>query len=69
MQEFNLLLSDIMDKKMAGTKGEGTFANLFEGKILNYIECTNIPFTSSKEEKFCDLQLTVRVSLIIYIIN
>jgi len=65
VQEFNLLLSDIMEKKMAGTKGEGTFANLFEGKILNYIQCTNIDFNSSKEEKFCDLQLTVKVSIII----
>ena len=49
VQEFNLILSDIMENKMRGTKVEGTFKYLFEGKILNYIECINVNYKSNKE--------------------
>ena len=61
VQEFNLLLSELMEKKMKGTPGEGTFSKLFEGKLINYIECINVNFRSEKEERFCDIQLTVKV--------
>lgn len=60
VQEFNLLLSDVMEKKMKGTPGEGTFSKLFEGKLINYIKCVNVEYKSEKEEKFNDLQLTVK---------
>jgi ubiquitin C-terminal hydrolase len=60
VQEFNLLLSDVMEKKMKGTPGEGTFSKLFEGKLINYIKCVNVDYKSEKEEKFNDLQLTVK---------
>jgi hypothetical protein len=63
VQEFNLHLSDVMKKKMKGTPGEGTFSNLFEGKLINYIECLNVSYKSEKIEHFCDLQLTVKVIL------
>ena len=61
VQEFNQLLSDMMDKKMKGTSVEGTFAELFEGKLLNYIDCVNVDYQSRKKEKFCDLSLTIKV--------
>ena len=60
VQEFNLLLSDVMEKKMKGTPVEGTFSKLFEGKIINYIKCVNVNYKSEKEEKFNDIQLTVK---------
>lgn len=61
VQEFNLLLGELMEKKMKGTPGEGTFSRLFEGKLINYIECFNVDYKSEKEERFTDLQLTVKV--------
>ncbi len=60
VQEFNLMLNDLMENKMKGTKSEGTFKYLFEGKSENYIECLDIPYMSNKEEKFYDLQLNVK---------
>ncbi len=62
VQEFNLLLGELMEKKMKGTPGEGTFSRLFEGKLMNYIECLDVDYKSEKEERFCDLQLTVKVT-------
>ncbi len=63
VQEFNLLLADLMERKMKGTPGEGTFSRLFEGRLINYIECINVEYKSEKEERFCDLQLTVKVKI------
>jgi len=60
VQEFNILLSDIMEKKMKGTPGEGTFNKHFAGILNNYIKCVNVDYKSNKEEKFMDLQLTVK---------
>lgn len=61
VQEFNLLLGELMEKKMKGTPGEGTFSRLFEGRLMNYIKCLDVDYKSEKEERFCDLQLTVKV--------
>lgn len=66
VQEFNLLLNDLMDTKMKGTKSEGTFKYLFEGSCENYIECLDIQFKSNKIEKYYDLQLTVKNCKSIY---
>ncbi len=60
VQEFNLMLNDLMENKMKGTKSEGTFKYLFEGTSENYIECIEVPYRSIKGEKFYDLQLTVK---------
>jgi len=60
VQEFNLMLNDLMENKMKGTKSEGTIKYLFEGTHENYIECIDIPYRSNKIEKFYDLQLTVK---------
>jgi ubiquitin C-terminal hydrolase len=60
VQEFNMLLSDVMEKKMKDTESEGTFKFLFEGKLYSYIKCIDVDYESSREETFSDLQLTVR---------
>jgi ubiquitin C-terminal hydrolase len=60
IQEFNMLLSDVMESKMKGTESEDTFKFLFEGKSYSYIKCINVEYESSREETFSDLQLTVR---------
>jgi len=66
VQEFNLLLCDIMENRMKGTKAEGTFKYLFEGKILNCIDCVDVDYHSKKEESFYDLQLTIKGCNTIY---
>jgi len=66
VQEFNLLLGELMERKMKGTPGEGTFSRLFEGRLINYIECINVDYKSEKEERFCDLQLTVKVKICLF---
>lgn len=60
VQEFNLMLSDLMEKKMKGTECESIFKYLFEGKIANEIKCVDYDYKSRKEEKFNDLQLNVK---------
>ena len=66
VQEFNMMLSDMMEKKFKGTKAEETFNYLFEGKTINEIKCVNFNFTSVKEEKFNDIQLNVKECKNIY---
>lgn len=60
VQEFNMMLSDLMEKKMKGTKSDEVFKFLFEGKMANEITCVDFDYTSRKEEKFNDIQLNVK---------
>lgn len=60
VQEFNMVLSDIMEKKMKGTESENTFKYLFEGKQLSYIKCLDVDYESNRSECFNDIQLTVK---------
>jgi ubiquitin C-terminal hydrolase len=60
VQEFNMMLSDLMEKKLKGTNNEEVFKYLFEGKIRSKIECVDYQYESIKEEKFDDLQLNVK---------
>jgi ubiquitin carboxyl-terminal hydrolase 7 len=43
-----------------GTVVEGTIEQLFEGHHINYIECINVDYKSSRKESFYDLQLDVK---------
>ena len=45
---------------MEDTEVQGTYKNLFEGKLENVIKCINIDFESTREEVFNTLQLTVQ---------
>ena len=60
VQEFTMMLSDLMEKKMKGSKSDEVFKFLFEGKLANEIKCVDYAYTSRKEEKFNDIQLNVR---------
>ncbi|KAB2620930.1 Ubiquitin carboxyl-terminal hydrolase 12, partial [Pyrus ussuriensis x Pyrus communis] len=43
-----------------GTVVEGTIQQLFEGHQMNYIECINVDYKSTRKESFYDLQLDVK---------
>jgi len=44
---------------MKGTDVQGTYKNLFDGKLENVIKCIDVDFESSREEVFNTLQLSV----------
>jgi ubiquitin carboxyl-terminal hydrolase 7 len=60
VQELSRVLCDKLEEKMKGTPVEGTMQALFEGHTTTYIECLDVPYTSSRHESFLDLQLDVR---------
>ncbi|XP_047962654.1 ubiquitin C-terminal hydrolase 12-like isoform X1 [Salvia hispanica] len=60
VQELNRVLSEKLEDKMKGTVVEGTIQKLFEGNHMNYIECINVDFKSTRKESFYDLQLDVK---------
>lgn len=43
-----------------GTRVEGMVNKLFEGHTLNYLECINVDYKSSRKESFMDLQVRRR---------
>nr|XP_023929866.1 ubiquitin carboxyl-terminal hydrolase 12-like isoform X6 [Quercus suber]POE88950.1 ubiquitin carboxyl-terminal hydrolase 12 [Quercus suber] len=60
VQELNRVLSEKLEDKMKGTVVEGTIQQLFEGHHMNYIECINVDYKSTRKESFYDLQLDVK---------
>ncbi|XP_024396662.1 ubiquitin C-terminal hydrolase 13 [Physcomitrium patens] len=60
VQELNRVLCEKLENKMKGTAVEGTIQNLFEGHHMNYIECINVDFKSTRKESYYDLQLDVK---------
>ena len=58
--EFNQVLCEKLEDQMKGTPVQGTMEGLFECKIVNYIECTNVECTSEREETVRELQLVVK---------
>ena len=42
---------------MKGTCTEGTIPKLFEGKMISFIRCKNVDYTSSRTESFYDIQV------------
>ncbi|KAJ0469972.1 putative ubiquitinyl hydrolase 1 [Helianthus annuus] len=60
VQELNRVLCEKLEDKMKGTVVEGTIQKLFEGHHMNYIECVNVDFKSTRKESFYDLQLDVK---------
>ena len=59
IQEFYLKLLKFIKRKMKGH--DQIFKNLFEGKLVNIIECLNINKKVKNEEKFYDIPLTTIV--------
>ncbi|KAI3856937.1 hypothetical protein MKX03_012345, partial [Papaver bracteatum] len=60
VQELNRVLCEKLEDKMRGTAVEGTIQHLFEGHHMNYIECINVDYKSTRKESFYDLQLDVK---------
>ncbi|XP_554912.2 ubiquitin carboxyl-terminal hydrolase 7 isoform X1 [Anopheles gambiae] len=60
VQEFLRVLLDKLENKMKGTSLEGTIPKLFEGKMISYIKCQNIDYTSRRTETFYDIQLNIK---------
>ena len=57
--EFNRVLIDTLETKMKGSPVEGMCEKLFRGQFINYIQCVDVDFKSTRPEYFYDLQLTV----------
>ncbi|KAL6499702.1 ubiquitin carboxyl-terminal hydrolase 13 [Orobanche gracilis] len=60
VQELNRVLCEKLEEKMKRTVVEGAIQRLFEGHHMNYIECINVDYKSSRKESFYDLQLDVK---------
>lgn len=60
VQEFSCTLRAKLERNMKETAAEGTFSRLFEGVIVNYIKCDNVDYSSTTEERFLDLMLSVK---------
>jgi ubiquitin carboxyl-terminal hydrolase 7 len=60
VQEFSRLLCDKLEEKMKNTKVDGMIAELFQGKLENFIECINVNYESTRMENFYDLSLMVK---------
>lgn len=60
VQEFLRVLLDKLESKMKGTCVEGTVPKLFEGKMVSYIRCKNVNYTSTRTETFYDIQLNIK---------
>uniref|UniRef100_A0A2P2MFR1 ubiquitinyl hydrolase 1 n=1 Tax=Rhizophora mucronata TaxID=61149 RepID=A0A2P2MFR1_RHIMU len=60
VQELNRVLCEKLEDKMKGTVVEGMIQQLFEGHHMNYIECINVDYKSTRKESFYDLQLDVK---------
>ncbi|KAJ8665663.1 hypothetical protein QAD02_007325, partial [Eretmocerus hayati] len=60
VQEFLRVLLDKLESKMKGTCVEGTVPKLFEGKMVSFIKCKNIDYTSKRVETFYDIQLNIK---------
>lgn len=60
VQELNRVLMDRLELAMKGTKIEKKLNDVFVGKMKSYIKCVNVPYESSREEEFWDIQLNVK---------
>ncbi|CAB5388507.1 unnamed protein product [Rhizophagus irregularis] len=60
LQEFSMILQDILKIEMKGTKVDGTHTKLFVGKIKKYIKCINLDYESSHVEDYYDIELNVK---------
>jgi ubiquitin carboxyl-terminal hydrolase 7 len=56
-QELNRLLCDRLEEQMKGTLVEGAIERLFMGEFENYVQCIDVPYSSTRRETFYDLQV------------
>ena len=66
IQEFCRVLFDVIDETMKNSSSEGFINQLFEGNYdnsgssVNYVKCLKCGNQSRREEKWMDLQITVK---------
>ncbi len=60
VQAVNRMLCDELEQKMEGTCVEGALTALFRGETETSVECTDVPYATTKREYFMDLQLDVK---------
>lgn len=60
VQEMNRILMDRLEMAMKGSPIDGFLNDIFVGKMKSYIKCVNVPYESSREEDFWDIQLNVK---------
>jgi ubiquitin carboxyl-terminal hydrolase 7 len=56
-QEMLRVLLDKLEERMKDTPVTGVVKRLFAGKVRSYIRCLNIPYESTREEEFYDIQV------------
>lgn len=66
VQELLRILCDRLEEKMKAAKVTNMVQEMFEGQVRSFIKCVNVDFTSSRLEKFYDLQLDVKGCKSIY---
>ena len=60
VQELSRVLCDTLEEKMKGTVVEGALGRLFQGHTVTTVSCTDVAYSSSRQETFLDLQLDVK---------
>jgi ubiquitin C-terminal hydrolase len=60
VQEMLRVLTDNIEEKMKGTPEEGAIEKLFRGQYINFIECIDVDYRSTRKEYFYDISLNVR---------
>ena len=60
VQELNRVLCEKLEEKMKGTRVDKTIDHLFQGYVVNYIECINVDYKSTRKEPYLDLSLIVK---------
>jgi len=60
VQEMNRELIDKLENRMKGTAHENLMRELYIGKMRSFVRCVNVPFESSRDEEFYDIQLDVK---------
>ena len=53
---------------LQGTVVEGTIQKLFEGHHMNYIECINVDYKSTRKESFYGTSLCILNSIICFVL-
>uniref|UniRef100_A0A7S2ZZD2 USP domain-containing protein n=2 Tax=Rhodosorus marinus TaxID=101924 RepID=A0A7S2ZZD2_9RHOD len=66
LHELNRLLCSHLEEAMKKQNAKNKISELFEGKLVNFIQCVNIDYTSTRDEAFFDLNLTVQGNKTIY---
>jgi hypothetical protein len=55
------LLLEALDSKTRGIDYlDGAILELFQGEVLNYVNCINVNYQSSRIEKFTEVQINVK---------